>query len=59
MSDTDRKPYIEFQHVSKSFGDADVLLDLNLTVLDNELLVLVGMSGSGKTTTLRLIAGLD
>jgi len=45
--------------LSKAFGDARVVADLNLQAAEGEMLVLVGPSGCGKTTTLRCIAGLE
>lgn len=48
-------PVIEFQHVSKKYGDQVVVDDLNFTVNAGEIFVLVGPSGSGKTTTLKMI----
>lgn len=45
--------------LSKSFGDIQALSDFNLDVTSNEFIVLLGPSGAGKTTTLRLIAGLE
>ncbi|MEM1078379.1 MAG: nitrate ABC transporter ATP-binding protein [Pseudomonadota bacterium] len=54
---------IEFKNVSKSFGEganrADVLKDINLTVKEGEFLVLLGFSGTGKTTLINLMAGLE
>lgn len=46
---------IEFQNITKSYGDAVVLKDLNLSVDKGELVVLIGESGSGKTTTMKMI----
>ena len=45
--------------VSKSFGDVAAIRDLNLHISDGEFVVLLGPTGAGKTTTLRLIAGLE
>jgi len=50
---------IEFQHVKKDFNDQNVIPDLNLTVNQGELFVLVGTSGSGKTTSLKMINRLE
>src|SRR5688572_21413348 len=52
-------PSVHFEHVTKRFGDTTVVNDFNLEVADGELLVLVGGSGSGKTTILRMLAGLE
>ena len=52
-------PAVAFDHVSKQFGDVIVVEDFNLRVEDGELLVLVGGSGSGKSTILRMVAGLE
>jgi sn-glycerol 3-phosphate transport system ATP-binding protein len=49
---------IAFQKVSKSFGHTRVIEDLNLTIQDGKFTVLVGASGCGKTTPLRMIAGI-
>jgi NitT/TauT family transport system ATP-binding protein len=57
-------PLIELRHVSKSYVSADggspvtVLDDINLEVQEGEMLALLGQSGSGKSTILRLMAGL-
>ena len=45
--------------VCKSFGDVEVLTDINLTVEEGEFVVFVGPSGCGKSTLLRVIAGLE
>ena len=52
-------PSVTFEHVHKAFHDATVVEDFNLAVEDGELLVLVGGSGSGKSTILRMVAGLE
>ncbi|MCT8159460.1 ABC transporter ATP-binding protein [Pseudoruegeria sp. SHC-113] len=45
--------------VSKRFGDTQALEDVSMVVPDGSFVVLLGPTGAGKTTTLRLIAGLD
>ncbi len=45
--------------VSKRFGKTSVLENINFDVSEGEILVLLGASGSGKTTILRIIAGLE
>ncbi len=52
-------PDVEFRDIVKRFGRVTVLEDLNLSVDDGELLVLLGPSGCGKTTLLNLLAGLE
>src|ERR671931_544978 len=47
------------QGVSKRFKKASVLEDVSFDVAEGESLVLLGASGSGKTTILRIIAGLE
>jgi multiple sugar transport system ATP-binding protein len=47
------------ERVSKRFGRTQAVLDLSLRVGDGELVVLLGPTGAGKTTTLRLAAGLE
>lgn len=50
---------LEFKNVCKSFDDALVLNDINLTLCQNEFLTLLGPSGCGKSTLLRIIAGFE
>ena len=50
---------VRVEHVSKSFGTAAVLRDINLTVEQGDFVTLLGPSGCGKTTLLRIIAGLE
>ena len=45
--------------VSKHFGAIAAIRELDLTIADGELVVLLGPTGAGKTTTLRLVAGLE
>ena len=50
---------VTLKNVSKSFG-ADVALDdVSMTIADGSFVVLLGPTGAGKTTTLRMISGLD
>jgi ABC-2 type transport system ATP-binding protein len=48
---------IEIKDISKSFGSTKVLQNVNLTALSGEILCLLGPSGAGKTTLIRLITG--
>ena len=50
---------ISLDKVTKSFGEAQVIPPLDLTIEDGEFAVFVGPSGCGKSTLLRLIAGLE
>ena len=48
---------LELQHLTKKFGDFTAVDDMNLSVAEGEMIALLGGSGCGKTTTLRMIAG--
>jgi multiple sugar transport system ATP-binding protein len=50
---------IELKDISKTFGTTRALRGLNLEIKDGEFFVLLGQTGAGKTTTLRIIAGLE
>lgn len=51
--------YIQFKHITKSFGSNQVLSDVNLEVEKGKLVTLLGPSGCGKSTLLRCLAGLE
>jgi multiple sugar transport system ATP-binding protein len=50
---------VQLVKVQKSFGDIQILRDIDLEIRDGEFMVFVGPSGSGKSTLLRTIAGLE
>ena len=50
---------IELVGISKSFGDTQVLKQINLYICRSEFVTLLGPSGCGKTTTLRIIGGFE
>ena len=50
---------LKISDVSKRFGTASAVRDLNIDIATGEFIVLLGPSGAGKTTTLRLVAGLE
>lgn len=47
------------QHLSKAFGEKQILQDINLSVSQGEVVVILGPSGCGKSTLLRCINGLE
>jgi multiple sugar transport system ATP-binding protein len=49
---------VELHHVTKRFKDVTALHDVSFSIRDGEFFVLLGPTGAGKTTTLRVIAGL-
>ena len=50
---------LELKELTKSFGETKVLRGLNIQIARGEFITLLGSSGCGKTTTLRIIAGLE
>lgn len=54
----ENKTIIRFDHVSKSYGENNILHDFSLDIDKGEFLTVIGTSGSGKTTMLKMINGL-
>lgn len=51
---------ISFEHVTKRYPDGfEAVKDMNLEIADGEFMILVGPSGPGKSTALRMVAGLE
>ena len=50
---------VTLQGITKAFGPVTALDDVTMTIPDGSFVVLLGPTGAGKTTTLRLISGLD
>jgi NitT/TauT family transport system ATP-binding protein len=51
-------PFIELKEIELDFGEQSIFKDLNLKVAHNEFVSIIGKSGTGKTTLIRMIAGL-
>ncbi len=54
-----KKPFLEIRGITKKFGDFVAVDRINLKIQKNEIFCLLGGSGCGKTTLLRIIAGLE
>ena len=52
-------PIVELSNLVMNYGDSKVLDGLDLKINQGEFVTILGASGSGKTTALRLIAGLE
>ena len=50
---------LHLRNIKKSFGETRVLSGIDLEIQRGEFITLLGSSGCGKTTTLRIIAGLE
>src|SRR5690606_16008701 len=58
-NDSNAKPYIQFEQVTKNFGDFTAVNNLSLDIYEREFFALLGASGCGKSTLLRMLAGFD
>lgn len=59
MTENEKPVVLELRNITKSFGETDVLKGISLSIREGEFVTLLGSSGCGKTTTLRIIAGLE
>jgi putrescine transport system ATP-binding protein len=57
--DPSAKPFIQFENVTKRFGDFVAVDNLSLDIYEREFFSLLGPSGCGKTTLLRMLAGFE
>jgi phospholipid/cholesterol/gamma-HCH transport system ATP-binding protein len=56
--DTQKEPLIEFKGVSKSFGSRNILDGIDFSIYEGEVTTLIGLSGTGKSVTLKHIIGM-
>jgi polar amino acid transport system ATP-binding protein len=59
MTETEGRPMVRFEGVTKRYGSLTVLDDLNLEIGRGEKVAIIGPSGSGKTTVLRMLMTLE
>src|SRR5271170_7010829 len=58
-NDPSARPYVEVERISKSFGDFTAVNDVSLKIYQKEIFCLLGASGCGKTTLLRMLGGFE
>jgi putrescine transport system ATP-binding protein len=58
-NDPNARPYVEVEHITKSFGDFKAVNDVSLKIYKGEIFCLLGASGCGKTTLLRMLGGFE
>src|SRR6201996_5722157 len=58
-NDPEAKPYVRIENINKSFGDFKAVNDVSLSIYQREIFCLLGASGCGKTTLLRMLGGFE
>lgn len=59
MNNREKQVVLELKDITKSFGETEVLKGISLSIEEGEFVTFLGSSGCGKTTILRIIAGLE
>jgi putrescine transport system ATP-binding protein len=57
--DPNARPYVQIERISKTFGDFKAVDDVSLNIYQGEIFCLLGASGCGKTTLLRMLGGFE
>src|ERR1700736_6054839 len=57
--DANARPYVQVERITKSFGDFKAVDDVSLKIYQGEIFCLLGASGCGKTTLLRMLGGFE
>ncbi len=58
-TDPEARPYVRIENLTKSFGDFKAVNDVSLDIYRGEIFCLLGASGCGKTTLLRMLGGFE
>src|ERR1700735_3664962 len=58
-NDPNARPYVQVDRITKSFGDFKAVNDVSLNIYKGEIFCLLGASGCGKTTLLRMLGGFE